>query len=644
MSHDTPKRKNLFTFIRGHLSPFWEKRSFAIIAIALAMIFVILLSALIYIHIDKTERAIDQAPPGIAQSIESETDFNRAVLAGEVVAVSFEGRSFTMTITMIDESMVELPYLFVRVDNLYDLLLEHDVQITTAVLQDNSVSFFVLAPLTLFMMLSLIGFILHLVSRKNGGIRTIFVSKSLSGAGPRAISKSLVVMTESEKVTFDDIAGLEGPKKAFEEVFAYIENREKFEKLDVKMPSGILCVGEPGTGKTLIAKAAAYMADVPFLYRSGSDFVELYVGTGARRVRALFAEARKLAEERGGAIIFIDEIDAVGGNRGGMNNSEYEQTINALLTELGGIKPREGIVVIAATNRSDMLDPALTRSGRFDEEIFFPMPDMKAREEILAIHMKKKPKADNVDLRAIAQRTFYFSGADLANLANKAAMHTGIEGRNEVTQEDLLWAFDVVLVGRERPTEMSAKEKRLTALHETGHALLVVALKEADPPRTMSILPRSKTGGHVLSTPDEDRRYETRDYLIGRLAQALAGQAAEEHFFGTPSSGASGDLQGASKIATQMVYSYGMSPKIHRALSPQNISEAEKALADSEIDRILGEAREIAAYLIDQYADVVERVADQLIVKETFTGATTIRELFHDVRPISVQDVLEHVT
>lgn len=448
-------------------------------------------------------------------------------------------------------------------------------------------------------------------------------------------SRAKVNLDDKNKKTFEDVAGAEEEKEELQEVVDFLKNPEKFADLGARIPKGVLLVGPPGTGKTLLAKAVAGEAGVPFYSISGSDFVEMFVGVGASRVRDLFETAKKNSP----CMIFIDEIDAVGRHRGagmGGGHDEREQTLNQLLVEMDGFAPNEGIIIIAATNRPDILDPALLRPGRFDRQITVNYPDIKGREEILAVHSKGKPIAEDVDLHTVAKRTPYFTGADLENVMNEAAILTARKGKSEIHMQEILEAINRVTVGPEKKSSVvTEKDKKLVAYHESGHALVAHLLPHCNPVHEVSIIPRGQAGGYTMTLPTEETKYVTKSYLLDDIAMALGGRAAEEVMLGEISTGAYSDLKHATSNARRMVREYGMSEKIGSVFygdSDQEVflgrdfghqkSYSEKVAADidEEVRGILDNAMETALSLIRSHKDKMEALAEQLIIKEKLTA------------------------
>lgn len=461
--------------------------------------------------------------------------------------------------------------------------------------------------------------------------------RQVQGQNSRAMTFGQVPTREPEtsnkkkRITFQNVAGAHEAKEELQEIVEFLKSPKRFTDLGARIPKGALLVGAPGTGKTLLAKAVAGEADVPFYNISGSEFVEMFVGVGASRVRDLFRRAKKTAP----SIVFIDEIDAVGRQRGaglGGGHDEREQTLNQILVEMDGFDTDTHVIVIAATNRPDTLDPALLRPGRFDRRITIDLPDINEREAILRVHAKQKPLAPEVNFRRVAERTAGFSGADLENMLNEAAIITARQRRTSITFADCINAMEKVLLGPERKSKvMSEAEKQLTAYHEGGHAVVAHYLPESDPVQKVSIIARGRAGGFTLKTPEQDRSYRQYREFMSDLAVMLAGQAAEQLVFGEASTGAASDLQNATRLARQIVTRFGMSK-----LGPRTFGEREEMIflgreiheqrdysekvaqsIDQEIDRLLIEARTVAEKLLKEQRAKLEAVAQELLVKET---------------------------
>ena len=478
--------------------------------------------------------------------------------------------------------------------------------------------------------LAFLGFILlmNLMNRMAGG-----------GAGAQdklsRFGEAKVSTPGEKKVTFQDVAGADEEKEELREIVEFLREPQKYLDLGAHIPKGVLLVGPPGTGKTLLAKAVAGEAGVQFLSISGSDFVEMYVGVGASRVRDLFQQAKKNAP----AIIFIDEIDAVGRQRGsglGGGHDEREQTLNQLLVEMDGFGSNEGVVVLAATNRVDILDPALLRPGRFDRQVYVGLPDIKGREEILQVHAKNKPLAEDVDLKQIARGTAGFTGADLENLLNEAALLAGRRSESFITMKDLQESIIKVIAGPEKHSRViPERERRLTAYHEAGHAVVMHALPDLDPVHQITIVPRGEAGGMTIYLPDEDRSYLSRSYMLDRIAGLLGGRAAEQLVLGDISTGASNDISRATQLARKMVGTYGMSEQLGNVAfdaghdevfigksmaQTRPYSEKTAAEMDGEIRRITDDAYARCTAILEQYRPQLVEVAEYLLANETMTA------------------------
>ena len=442
---------------------------------------------------------------------------------------------------------------------------------------------------------------------------------------------------QGKKVTFKDVAGADEEKEELEEIVQFLRDPQRYTELGAHIPKGVLLVGPPGTGKTLLAKAVAGEADTAFLSISGSDFVEMYVGVGASRVRDLFEQAKKQSP----AIVFIDEIDAVGRQRGsglGGGHDEREQTLNQLLVEMDGFAANEGVVVLAATNRVDILDPALLRPGRFDRQVFVGLPDIKGREEILKIHARGKPLAEDVDLARVARATSGFTGADLENLLNEAALLTGRLGRKLITEESIHQSVIKVIAGPEKHSRVVPEaERRLTAYHEAGHAVVIHSLPDLDPVHQITIVPRGQAGGMTIYLPEEDRSYLSRTYMLEQVAGLLGGRAAEELMLGDISTGASSDIKRATAIARKMVGTYGMSAKLGSVAfdagtdevfigksmgHTRPYSEQTAAEMDAEIRAIIDEAYGKCREILAKYKKQLTEIAEYLLENETMDAET----------------------
>jgi cell division protease FtsH len=473
----------------------------------------------------------------------------------------------------------------------------------------------------------------------------MFFFRQVQGQNNRAMSFGQSTARETgkgkEKVTFVDVAGVREAKQELMEVVEFLKQPDKFAKLGAKIPKGVLLMGSPGTGKTLLARAVAGEADVPFLHISGSEFVEMFVGVGASRVRDLFAKAKKTAP----CIVFIDEIDAVGRQRGsglGGSHDEREQTLNQILVEMDGFEPNLGVIVIAATNRPDVLDPALLRPGRFDRRVVLDPPDIRDREEILNIHGKNKPLAKDVSIKKLAERTPGFSGADLMNLMNEAAILAARRNRSDVGMDELLESIEKVMLGPERKSHlMKEDERKVTAYHEAGHALVTHLLPHTDPVQKVSIISRGRAAGYTIKLPLEDRTMKTRQEYVEDIAMTMGGYAAEKIIFGDITTGASNDMQQATAVARNMVTQWGMSEllgprsygrredmiflgrEIHEE---RDYSESKAEIIDKEIDILIKEGLETAKKIISENRKAMDNIANYLTTHETIE-----REQFADI-------------
>ena len=472
------------------------------------------------------------------------------------------------------------------------------------------------------------------------GVYIFFLRQMQSGTG-RAMgfgkSRARLLTEKHGRVTFEDVAGIDEAKAELEEIVDFLKDPQKFQRLGGKIPKGCLLVGPPGTGKTLLARAIAGEANVPFFTISGSDFVEMFVGVGASRVRDMFEQAKKNAP----CIVFIDEIDAVGRHRGaglGGGNDEREQTLNQLLVEMDGFESNEGVILIAATNRPDVLDPALLRPGRFDRQVVVPNPDIGGREKILKVHMRKVPLAPDVDPRVLARGTPGFSGADLANLVNEAALRAARVGKRLVTMADFEYAKDKVLMGTERRSmAMTDEEKKLTAYHEAGHALVAMHVPKSDPLHKVTIIPRGRALGVTMQLPERDHLSHTKQFLESRLAILFGGRTAEEIIFGPENvtTGAASDIQVATQTARGMITAFGMSEKLgrvryqaneqevflgHAVTQTQNVSEATAQLIDQEVRRLIEEAEGKAKQILTEHLDDLHIIAKALLEYETLSS------------------------
>ncbi len=551
------------------------------------------------------------------------SDFLREVEDGRVASVTIQGPNIGGTLAdgrAFTSYAPDDPQLVAK-------LTERGVNITAAPLSES------LHPLlgiliNWFPMLLLIGvWVFFMRQMQSGGGKAMGFGKS----------RARLLTEKTGRVTFDDVAGIDEAKQELEEIVEYLKDPQKFQRLGGKIPKGCLLVGPPGTGKTLLARAIAGEANVPFFTISGSDFVEMFVGVGASRVRDMFEQGKKNAP----CIIFIDEIDAVGRHRGaglGGGNDEREQTLNQLLVEMDGFESNEGVILVAATNRPDVLDPALLRPGRFDRQVVVPSPDILGREKILKVHMRKVPLAPDVDARVIARGTPGFSGADLANLVNEAALLAARNGRRVVTMSEFESAKDKVMMGAERRSMvMTEEEKAMTAYHEAGHAIVNLNLAACDPLHKVTIIPRGRTLGVTWSLPERDRLSMSMAWMKGKIAMCFGGRLAEQIVYGEThlNSGASSDLRTATVLARSMVTEFGMSEKLgplryndneeevflgHSVTQRKNVSDATAQLIDEEVRRLVEEGEATARAILTEKVADLHAVAKALLEYETLSG------------------------
>ena len=540
-----------------------------------------------------------------------------------------------------------VPNVSLFLDDIHDVAKENGVKYNYDAGRTNS---WLTSMLPTVLMMLVLGALMLFMIRK--------MNQSISGENNKTLSfgKARVkVKDDKHKTTFEDVAGADEEKEELAELVEFLRNPKKFSDLGARIPKGVLLVGPPGTGKTLLAKAVAGEADVPFFSISGSDFVEMYVGVGASRVRDLFQQAKKESP----SIIFIDEIDAVGRHRGagmGGGHDEREQTLNQMLVEMDGFGINDGVIVIAATNRPDILDPALLRPGRFDRQVTVGYPDIKGREEILHVHAKGKPFAPDVELKKIAQQTVGFTGADLENLLNEAALLSARKGLRAITMTEIEEASIKVIVGTEkRSHKVNEKDKRLTAYHEAGHAVATYYLETQDPVRQVSIVPRGMAGGFTMSVPTEDKLYKSRNSMLEDIVVLLGGRVAESITFGDISTGASNDIERASEIARKMVTKYGMSDELgpisfgtgndevflgRDYSNIRNYSETVASKIDDVVRDIIMDAYNRCTELLKEHSDKLESVAEYLVKNEKI-GEKDFADLMADA--ISVDDSSENV-
>ena len=558
----------------------------------------------------------------------SYSTFVKEVEAGNVTAADIRQNSAVptgrVTLSLKDDSSVRSPNVS-DVGKVEEFLQENDVKYSLEDVPKESIIMSAVLP----SLITLCGIFLlfMLMNRQNGGTN----SKAMNFGKSRAR-----MSTQNEiKVTFADVAGLKEEKEELEEIVDFLKAPRKYTQLGARIPKGVLLEGPPGTGKTLLAKAVAGEAGVPFFSISGSDFVEMFVGVGASRVRDLFQDAKKNAP----CIVFIDEIDAVARRRGsglGGGHDEREQTLNQLLVEMDGFGVNEGIIVMAATNRKDILDPAILRPGRFDRDVIVGRPDVGGREEILKVHARNKPLGDDVDLKQIAQTTAGFSGADLENLLNEAAILAAKENRVFIQQSDIRHAFVKVGIGPEKKSRIvSEKERRITAYHEAGHAILFHVLPDVGPVYSVSIIPTGGAGGYTMPLPEKDDMFNTKGHMLQEITVSLGGRVAEEEIFDDITTGASQDIKQATAIAKSMITKFGMSEKlglinydndsdevfIGRDFGHTSRGYGEKIAGtiDEEVKRIIDECYAQARSIIQEYHPVLEKCAELLLEKEKIT-------------------------
>ena len=551
------------------------------------------------------------------------SDFVGSVEQGEVVDVVIQGNDITYRLRGGQEYKTYAP----RDPGLVKLLTDKGVRITAEAVENSVPSLFSVL-ISWFPFLLLFGFYFFFMRQmQSGGGKAMGFGKS----------RARLLTERTGRVTFEDVAGIDEAKQELEEIVEFLKDPAKFQRLGGKIPKGCLLVGPPGTGKTLLARAIAGEANVPFFTISGSDFVEMFVGVGASRVRDMFEQGKKNAP----CIIFIDELDAVGRHRGaglGGGNDEREQTLNQLLVEMDGFESNEGVILIAATNRPDVLDPALLRPGRFDRQVVVPNPDIVGREKILKVHMRKVPIAPDVDARIIARGTPGFSGADLANLVNEAALLAARAGNRMVTMAEFEAAKDKVMMGTERRSMvMTDEEKMLTAYHEAGHALVGLYVPKHDPLHKVTIIPRGRALGVTMSLPERDRYTYSKLELKSKLAVMFGGRIAEELKFGPENvtTGAGNDIQQATEMARRMVTEYGFSEKLgpqrytdneeevflgHSVARQKHVSDATAELIDEEVRRLIDEAEGTARAILTEKRDELEKVSTALLEYETLSG------------------------
>ena len=559
----------------------------------------------------------------------SYSDLIAKIDAGQVEKIELDAGGASATVKLKNDNIekkVNVPSVDNLMENLQDNMKSASITVTEKSESAWGIFLAYLTPIGIIVIFFIFWFVLMSGANSQNGNKTMTFGKSKA----RVLNP-----TDKNRVTFDDVAGVDEEKEELEEIVEFLKNPTKFTEMGAHIPKGVLLVGQPGTGKTLLAKAVAGEAGVPFFIISGSDFVEMFVGVGASRVRDLFEEAKKKAP----CIVFIDEIDAVGRQRGaglGGGHDEREQTLNQLLVEMDGFAANEGVIVLAATNRPDVLDKALWRPGRFDRQIVVGLPDVRAREQILEVHARKKKLADDIDLKIVAKNTAGFSGADLENVLNEAALLAARRNLKEIHEKEIEDAMVKVTMGPEKTTRVrSEKEKKLVAYHEAGHAVVSKFLPTQDAVHEISIVPRGMAGGYTMYQPTEDKSFMSKTEMIEQIISLLGGRASEELILDDISTGASKDIERATKIANSMVTKYGMSQRVGTITlgSDQNevflgrdfaqektYSEETAGIIDEEMKRILDTCYNSAKEILKTHEDKLHAVAKVLLEKEKITG------------------------
>ncbi|MDD5040481.1 MAG: ATP-dependent zinc metalloprotease FtsH [Patescibacteria group bacterium] len=547
---------------------------------------------------------------------------------GQAKTVEISGNELTVTLN----DGTKLRSVKEAADSMSSLVKDYGVspeklkKVEVTVKEDSGFAFWMSALLPFLLPLIVIGFFFWFMMRQVQGANTKAMSFGQSNVREQHAQR------RGDRVTFNDVAGVKEAKEELKEIIDFLKTPGKFLALGARIPKGVLLIGSPGTGKTLLAKAVAGEANVPFFHISGSEFVEMFVGVGASRVRDLFRRAKRAAP----CIVFVDEIDAVGRQRGaglGGSHDEREQTLNQILVEMDGFETETNVIVMAATNRPDVLDPALLRPGRFDRRVILDDPDIQDREDILKVHARKKPFAQDVNLREVAERTPGFSGADLANVLNESALLAARRNRKQVTQADCLESIEKVMLGPERKSRiMSEREKKTIAYHEAGHALVAHMLPNTDPVHKISIISRGRAGGYTLKVPSEDRRIHTKTQFLEELAVLLAGQVSEQLVFHDTSTGPSSDLKQATQLAAQIVTQFGMSEKLGSRTygdreeliflgkeihERRDYSEKTAQVIDQEVYRLIDDAHKTARRIIEKNRAYLDEIANRLMKKET---------------------------
>ena len=591
------------------------------------------LGILIFIGVQQYNQTIN------APAVSTFSEFQESINNGEVVEATIKEQSNTVQFkTTKDDKVFQTEYPEGFEGEIFQILIDQNIVLTTDTEPAGFQEYFIAFLPWLF----LAGFMFFMFSQvRSNGNQVMQFGKS----------KAKEVDEQLPKVTFKDVAGAEEAKEELEEIKEFLKSPEKFNKLGAKIPKGVLLVGPPGTGKTLLARAVAGESDVPFYSISGSDFVEMFVGVGASRVRDLFKKAKESAP----SIIFIDEIDAVGRMRGaglGGGHDEREQTLNQLLVEMDGFESNQGVILMAATNRPDVLDPALLRPGRFDRQVIVDRPDLKGRTQILEVHAKDKPLAKNVNLKNVAKQTPGFTGADLANLLNEAALLAARKDNKKVSIKDIENSIDRVLAGPEKKSQlMSDKEKLIIAYHETGHALVGWALPNADPIHKVTIIPRGRALGYTQALPEDEKYLTSKAELKDKLAMLMGGRVAEEIIFADPTTGASNDIEKATEIARRMVMEFGMSDKLGPMLfgkgsnevflgrdygRQQDYSDQVASSIDDEVKSLLSDAHIIAGKILKKFKKQMETMVKVLIEKETI-DKDEIAKIFSSIGKVNIK-------
>lgn len=585
----------------------------------IAIVFIVFMGITIaYSFLAKNnQEVLEMSISDVAQAVISES-VEKIEVSGDTISVIFKDGTEGEARKESESSFSE---------TLFNYGISSEVLLNTPIeiIEEKSVSFWVLAVIPFLLPLLVLGVFIWMITRQAKG----------QGMQAFTFGQSKARMTDpkdkNNKVTFKDVAGVKEAKEELAEIVDFLRNPKKFLDIGARIPKGVILTGAPGTGKTLLARAVAGEAGVPFFHLSGSEFVEMFVGVGASRVRDLF----KLAKKSSPSIVFIDEIDAVGRVRGtgvGGGNDEREQTLNQILVEMDGFEPNEKVIVMAATNRSDVLDPALLRPGRFDRRVVLDLPDRKDREDILKIHSRKKPFSEDVDLQVIAERTPGFSGADLFSIMNEGAILAARENRKKISQYDLIRSIEKVLMGPERKSHLlTKKEKRIVAYHEAGHALVASMLPNADPVHKVSIVSRGRAGGYTLNLPLEEKRLLSKKEFLDDITMSLGGYVTEELVFGDITTGPSNDLQVATNLARAMVTRWGMSEEIGpvalendggqvlygAGINDREYSEKVSSQIDLEVSRIMTESRDRAKRILIEKKEALDSIANKLIEVET---------------------------